>query len=126
MDDIATEAQQRGIVCTPLATAADVLRNEHFKARGSLVDVDLGGGLRGPIPSGFFEVDGNRAGPVVGPPAVGQHTDEVFAEPRRGAAPLPAARPSACRSPAFAWRTSASAASGSRSGACSPSTAPRC
>jgi crotonobetainyl-CoA:carnitine CoA-transferase CaiB-like acyl-CoA transferase len=79
MDDIATEAQQRGIVCTPLATAADVLRNEHFKARGSLIDVDLGGGLRGPIPSGFFEVDGRRAGPEVGPPAVGQHTEEVFA-----------------------------------------------
>ncbi len=42
MDDIAAEAQQRGIVCTPLATAADVLRNEHFKVRGSLVDVELG------------------------------------------------------------------------------------
>jgi crotonobetainyl-CoA:carnitine CoA-transferase CaiB-like acyl-CoA transferase len=80
MDDIATEAQQRGIVCTPLATASDVLRNEHFKQRGSLIDVDLGGGLRGPIPSGFFELDGQRAGPVVGPPAVGQHTDEVFAD----------------------------------------------
>ena len=79
MDDIAAEAQERGIVCTPLATASDVLRNEHFKVRGSLVDVDLGGGLHGPIPSGFFEVDGRRAGPVVGPPAVGQDTDEVFA-----------------------------------------------
>ena len=42
---------------------ADVLANEHFKARGSLVEVDLGGGLRGPIPSGFLEVDGVRAGP---------------------------------------------------------------
>ncbi len=80
MDDIATEAQQRGIVCTPLATAADVLRNEHFNVRGSLVDVDLGGGLRGPIPSGFFEVDGHRAGPVIGPPAIGQHTAQVFAD----------------------------------------------
>ena len=80
MDDIAAEAQQRGIVCTPLATAADVLRNEHFKVRGSMVDVDLGGGLRGPVPSGFFEFDGHRAGPVVGPPAVGQHTAEVFAD----------------------------------------------
>jgi crotonobetainyl-CoA:carnitine CoA-transferase CaiB-like acyl-CoA transferase len=80
MDDLAVEAQSRGIVCTPLATAADVLRNEHFKARGSLVEVDLGGGLRGPIPSGFFELDGHRAGPVVGPPAVGQDTGEVFAD----------------------------------------------
>ncbi|MCW2548912.1 MAG: CoA transferase, partial [Mycobacterium sp.] len=79
MDDIAAEAQSRGIVCTPLAMPADVLANEHFKVRGSLVEVDLGGGLRGPIPSGFLEVDGERAGPVVGPPAVGQHTSSVFA-----------------------------------------------
>ncbi len=84
MDDIATEAQSRGIVCTPLAKPADVLANEHFKARKSLVEVDLEGGdhegIRGPIPSGFFEVDGLRAGPRVGPPAVGQHTAEVFAD----------------------------------------------
>lgn len=79
MVDIATEAQQRGIVCTPLALPADVLSNEHFRVRGSLVDVDLGGGLRGPIPSGFFEVDGVRAGPVIGPPSIGAHTDAVFA-----------------------------------------------
>jgi crotonobetainyl-CoA:carnitine CoA-transferase CaiB-like acyl-CoA transferase len=96
MDDIATEAQSRGIVCTPLAKPADVLSNEHFKARGSLVDVDLGGGLRGPIPSGFIEVDGERAGPVVGPPAIGADTDAVFAaiaseEPRTTPSDVPAA-----------------------------------
>ena len=83
MDDIAAEAQQRGIVCTPLARAADVLANEHFKARGSLIDVELGEGehgtVRGPIPSGFFELDGDRAGPTEGPHAVGADTDAVFA-----------------------------------------------
>ena len=36
MDDIAAEAQQRGIVCTPLARPADVLANEHFRVRKSL------------------------------------------------------------------------------------------
>jgi crotonobetainyl-CoA:carnitine CoA-transferase CaiB-like acyl-CoA transferase len=75
MADISTEAQQRGIVCTPLAKPADVLTSDHLRQRGSLVDLDLGDGLRGPIPSGFLEVDGERAGPKVGPPAVGQHTD---------------------------------------------------
>jgi crotonobetainyl-CoA:carnitine CoA-transferase CaiB-like acyl-CoA transferase len=79
MDDISAEAQERGIVCTPLALPADVLRNEHFRVRGSLVELDLGGGVRGPIPSGFVELDGERAGPKVGPPTLGQHTDEVFA-----------------------------------------------
>ena len=80
MVDIATEAQRRGIVCTPLALPADVLASDHFRSRGSLVEVDLGGGLRGPIPSGFLEVDGTRAGPTVGPPAIGEHTAAVFAD----------------------------------------------
>ena len=95
MVDIATEAQQRGIVCTPLALPSDVLANEHFQVRKSLVEVELGSGIRGPIPSGFFEVDGVRAGPTVGPPAVGEHTDEVFAD-------LGAARPAPSVTPAAA------------------------
>ncbi|MEM9176093.1 MAG: CoA transferase [Myxococcota bacterium] len=85
MDEISTEAQRRGIVCTPLAKPSDVLKSEHFRERGTLVDVDLGGGLRGPIPSGFFEIDGERQGPSVGPPEIGADTEAVFAslgEPR--------------------------------------------
>ena len=92
MDELSTEAQQRGIVCTPLAMPSDVLRNEHFKARGSLTEIDLGNGTKGPIPSGFIELDGERAGPKAGPPSLGEHTSEVFAtlgEPR----PAPAATP---------------------------------
>jgi crotonobetainyl-CoA:carnitine CoA-transferase CaiB-like acyl-CoA transferase len=79
MADISTEAQARGIVCTPLALPADVLANEHFQARGSLVDVEVAPGTTAKIPSGFLEVDGERAGPTVGPPAVGEHTAKVFA-----------------------------------------------
>jgi crotonobetainyl-CoA:carnitine CoA-transferase CaiB-like acyl-CoA transferase len=79
-DDLAAEAQRRGIVCTPLATPADVLVNAHFKARNSLIDIHLGKGIHGPIPSGYWEVDGVRAGPAIGPPAVGEHTDAVFAD----------------------------------------------
>jgi len=85
MDDLSAEAQRRGIVCTPLALASDVLKNDHFRERGTLVEVDLGGGLRGPIPSGLLEFDGERAGPTVGPPGIGEHTEAVFAnlgEPR--------------------------------------------
>ena len=79
MDEISTEAQRRGIVCTPLAMPSDVLKNEHFLERGTLVEVELGGGLRGPIPAGFFEVDGVRQGPRVGPPEIGADTEDVFA-----------------------------------------------
>lgn len=80
MADISTEAQARGIVCTPLALPADVLASEHFQARGSLVELELGPGVTAPIPSGFLEVDGERAGPRVGPPGVGQHTEQVFGD----------------------------------------------
>jgi len=95
MDDLSAEAQQRGIVCTPLAQVRDLLTNEHFKARGTFTEVDLGAGVQGPIPSGFLEVDGVRAGPDAGPPAVGQHTEEVFADlgPRRTGAPATEALP---------------------------------
>ncbi|MCU1378615.1 MAG: putative family CoA-transferase, partial [Acidimicrobiales bacterium] len=79
MADISAEAQQRGIVCTPLALPADVLASEHFQARGTLVDIELAPGIKGKIPSGFLEVDGERAGPRVGPPAIGEHTEQVFA-----------------------------------------------
>jgi crotonobetainyl-CoA:carnitine CoA-transferase CaiB-like acyl-CoA transferase len=80
MADISAEAQARGIVCTPLAKPADVLASEHFQARGSLIDVEIAPGLKGRIPSGFLEVDGERAGPRVGPPAIGEHSDPVFAD----------------------------------------------
>ncbi|HLM18171.1 MAG TPA: CoA transferase, partial [Acidimicrobiia bacterium] len=49
-----------------------------------------------PIPSGFFEVDGQRAGPTAPPPAVGEHTDAVFAdlgEARDGSAAAPVSGP---------------------------------
>jgi crotonobetainyl-CoA:carnitine CoA-transferase CaiB-like acyl-CoA transferase len=78
-DELAAEAQRRGIVCTPLALPSDVLANEHFKARGSFIDVHLGEDIHGPIPAGFLEVDGVRAGPSIGPPSVGEHTVEIFA-----------------------------------------------
>lgn len=80
MAELSAEAQARGIVCTPLAQVSDVLTNEHFHARGTFVELELGPGVHAPLPSGFLEVDGERAGPRCRPPAVGEHTEEVFAD----------------------------------------------
>jgi len=91
MAEISGEAQRRGIVCTPLATPADLLVTEHLRVRGSLVELDLGG-VTGPIPSGFLEIDGRRVGPTAPPPGVGQHTEEVFTD-------LGRARPAPERTP---------------------------
>ena len=79
MEEVSEEAQRRGIVCTPALTPSDILTNEHFVSRGSFVEYEVAPGVTAPIPSGFFEIDGERAGPAAPPPAVGEHTDEVFA-----------------------------------------------
>jgi crotonobetainyl-CoA:carnitine CoA-transferase CaiB-like acyl-CoA transferase len=80
MEEVSQEAQKRGIVCTPALTPADIITNEHFVSRGSFVEYEVAPGVTAPVPSGFFEVDGERAGPQVPPPAVGEHTDAVFAD----------------------------------------------
>ena len=85
MLEVAEECQDRGIVCTPILKPDDVLVNPHFAARGSFDHVDLGDGREMMLASGFFEIDGERVGPVAPPPAVGEHTAAVFAalgEPR--------------------------------------------
>jgi crotonobetainyl-CoA:carnitine CoA-transferase CaiB-like acyl-CoA transferase len=92
MEEVSVEAQRRGIVCTPALTPADIITNEHFESRGSFVEYEVAPGVTAPIPSGFFEVDGERAGPTAPPPAVGEHTDAVFAD-------LGAARDAAAVSP---------------------------
>jgi crotonobetainyl-CoA:carnitine CoA-transferase CaiB-like acyl-CoA transferase len=80
MEEVSEEAQKRGIVCTPALTPADIITNEHFVSRGSFVEYEVAPGVTAPLPSGFFEVDGERAGPAAPPPAVGEHTDAVFAD----------------------------------------------
>jgi crotonobetainyl-CoA:carnitine CoA-transferase CaiB-like acyl-CoA transferase len=80
MEEVSEEAQKRGIVCTPALTPADIIANEHFLSRGTFVDREVAPGVRAPLPSGFFEIDGERAGPDAPPPAVGEHTDAVFAD----------------------------------------------
>jgi crotonobetainyl-CoA:carnitine CoA-transferase CaiB-like acyl-CoA transferase len=80
MEEVSMEAQKRGIVCTPALTPADILTNEHFRSRGTFVEHEVAPGVTVPIPSGYFEIDGERAGPTSPPPAVGEHTDAVFAD----------------------------------------------
>jgi len=59
---LAEEAQRRGIVLAPVLPPADALRTPHYVERGTFVDVEIAPGVRGPTASGFFEIDGERAG----------------------------------------------------------------
>ncbi|MHB1855789.1 MAG: CaiB/BaiF CoA transferase family protein, partial [Acidimicrobiales bacterium] len=72
MADLATEAQQRGIVMTPCLGPADVLETPHFAERGSFATVEVAPGLVGPMASGFYEIDGRRAGWRRRAPAAGE------------------------------------------------------
>ncbi|MEZ4217866.1 MAG: CoA transferase [Myxococcota bacterium] len=97
-EECAFEAQRRGIVCTPVLTPSEVLANEHFASRGTFVrDAEWAPGRRGPVASGFWEIDGARQGYRHRAPTKGEHDARVDAlwpdaRPRPGGArPAPSA-----------------------------------
>jgi crotonobetainyl-CoA:carnitine CoA-transferase CaiB-like acyl-CoA transferase len=95
MDEAAAEAQRRGIVCTPAFPPARVLDNVHLQSRTTFAPLDVGNGVTAPVFTGFYELDGERAGPHEPPPGVGQHTEQVFgnlgtARPAPESMPAPA------------------------------------
>lgn len=85
-EEVAFESQRRGIVCTPVLSPDEVLANEHLVSRGTFVDAEYAPGARGPIASGFFEIDGERQGYRTRAPEPGEHDAEILAgiwsEPR--------------------------------------------
>lgn len=95
-EEVSVEAQRRGIVATPVLTAAEVVANPHFDQRGTFDRVPLSTGGVMSLPSGWFEIDGARVGPTGRPPHLGEHTDQVFAAlPARPAPSPPTAAASA-------------------------------
>ena len=79
MEEVAEEAQRRGIVATPILKPGDVITNEHFEARKTFDRVPLTTGGTMSLPSGWMETDGERVGPTGRPPHLGEHTDEILA-----------------------------------------------
>ncbi len=79
MAEVSEQAQARGIVCTPFLKPDDVLVNPHFESRKTFDHATIDDGRVMKLPSGWFEVDGERCGPTGRPPQVGEHTEEVFA-----------------------------------------------
>ncbi|MYL03563.1 MAG: CoA transferase, partial [Acidimicrobiaceae bacterium] len=87
MEEVAEEAQRRGIVATPILKPGDVITNEHFEARKTFDRVPLFTGGLMSLPSGWMEIDGERVGPTGRPPHLGEHTDEVLASLEDGPRP---------------------------------------
>jgi crotonobetainyl-CoA:carnitine CoA-transferase CaiB-like acyl-CoA transferase len=63
MDAVCIDAQRRGIVCTPVYSAAETLACDHLRARNSFVTTEVAPGLASSLHAGFFELQGRRAGP---------------------------------------------------------------
>lgn len=82
--ELEIEGQRHGVPTAAVLTVSEALRTEQVEERGCFREVDLGDGLRAPIPVGVTEIDGHRASALDAP--------EVATEPPRGA-PILAARP---------------------------------
>ncbi len=76
--DAAREAQRRGITITPLLEPGEVLANEHTTARKTFRTLEILPGVSAEIASGFLEVDGERMGPRLRAPGIGEHDDEIL------------------------------------------------
>lgn len=75
--ELEVDGQRHGVPTAAVLTVSEALRTEQVEQRGFFREVDLGGGLRAPIPLGVNEIDGHRASALNAP--------EVAAEPPRSA-----------------------------------------
>jgi len=78
-EEVAFEAQKRGIVCTPVLAPGEVLENVHFRSRKTFLDAEYAPGEKGPIASGYFELDRERQGFRTRAPKKGEHSAKIRA-----------------------------------------------
>lgn len=88
-EEVAREAQKRGIVCTPVLSPGEVLKNEHFRSRDTFVTGEFAPGEAGPIASGFFELDRERMGYRIRPPEIDEHAEQITEQIWRDARSAP-------------------------------------
>lgn len=69
---------ERRVLIAPVTTTTEVLALDHFAARGFWEEVD---GIR--YPGRFARFEGSPLAPLGTAPTLGQHTEELLAEPRR-------------------------------------------
>ena len=83
-DELFGMAQRDKFLLVPVATPADVLANDHYRARGFWDEVDIDGVAEPvPFPGAWVHADGAGLRRLGAPPRLGRHTREVLAEPAR-------------------------------------------
>lgn len=76
--ELVAEGQRRGVPIAAVSRPQEVLRDEHFHARHSFVELPLGDGAVGRVPFGFVEIDGQQAGVRRAAPKLGADTDRQW------------------------------------------------
>ena len=76
--ELIAEGQQLGVPIAVVGTSADVLRDEHFKARNSFIELEVNG-VQGKMPSGFIEINGERASVHRPAPRIGEYNRRILA-----------------------------------------------
>ncbi len=76
-EQVAFEAQKRGVVCTPVLRPGEVLANEHFASRRTFRDAEYAPGESGPVAAGFFELDRERQGYRSRAPELDEHAERI-------------------------------------------------
>jgi crotonobetainyl-CoA:carnitine CoA-transferase CaiB-like acyl-CoA transferase len=87
-DELTLEGQARGVPIAPVLTPGDVLRAEHFRARGAIVRAEIAPGLEADVPTGFAELDGARIAAGARAPLLGEHDGQGFAASHNGSGQL--------------------------------------
>lgn len=72
MKDLVAAGQANGVPIAAVLTPARILGSEHFQAVGAITEAELVPGVRTSVPTGYFVVDGRRAGFRTPVPAAGQ------------------------------------------------------
>lgn len=67
------EAQNLGVVATPMLKPSDVLESAHYRSRATFTTAEVAEGTIGPVMAGFAEVDSSRIGYRHRAPNLGEH-----------------------------------------------------
>jgi crotonobetainyl-CoA:carnitine CoA-transferase CaiB-like acyl-CoA transferase len=86
--ELVATGQRLGVPIAAVQTPSEVLGNAHFRERGAFRELLLPDGTAGQVPSGFLEIDGQRAG--IRQPAPGPGDNPGFGPDPAPADPAPA------------------------------------
>ncbi len=76
--ELTEEGQHRGVPIAPVLNLGQTPRLEHFHERGAFTDLEVAPGVHASAPSGYVEIDGERAGLRHRAPRLGEHDDQVL------------------------------------------------